>query len=207
MLLVAYFDNIKWCKIPEKRPKPLHIGTYLGVLSESYSMNTSMTGFIWFTITLCILMFWTKVASALEGLRFFRFHTLFKTCYRDVEHSVFLSIICSISDQFCRGVLQSRDQVHRVPSWKRPTVLWRHTCLYSIPDGQMPSTHSGQPSNTVFRQYHIYSISTDIMHSTGSSILGFIQIKTVHSLGAIFRCWNDICRNWAMYNDAWCSCL
>ena len=37
------------------------------VLSESYSMNTNMTGFGWFS-SLCVLVLWMKVASALEGL-------------------------------------------------------------------------------------------------------------------------------------------
>ena len=37
------------------------------VLSESYQMNTNMTGFGWFS-SLCVLVLWMKVASALEGL-------------------------------------------------------------------------------------------------------------------------------------------
>ena len=45
------------------------MGTHLIVLSESYLMNTNMTGFIWFSKEMCILVIWTKVASALEGLR------------------------------------------------------------------------------------------------------------------------------------------
>ena len=32
-------------------------------------MNSNMTGFRWFSKNLCILVFWAKVASALEGLR------------------------------------------------------------------------------------------------------------------------------------------
>ena len=44
------------------------MGTHLRVLSESNSMNTNMTGFRLFFKILCILVLWTKVASALEGL-------------------------------------------------------------------------------------------------------------------------------------------
>ena len=43
--------------------------THLRVLSESYPMNSNMTGFRWFSKDLCILVFWAKVASALERLR------------------------------------------------------------------------------------------------------------------------------------------
>ena len=44
------------------------MGTHLIVLSESYAMNTNMTGFGRFSINPCILVLWTNVASALEGL-------------------------------------------------------------------------------------------------------------------------------------------
>ena len=40
------------------------MGTHLGVLSKRFPMNTNMTGFRCF----CILVLWTKVVSALEGL-------------------------------------------------------------------------------------------------------------------------------------------
>ena len=43
-LLVANLANTKWCKKPEKRLKPWHMGTHLRVLSESYPINTNMTG-------------------------------------------------------------------------------------------------------------------------------------------------------------------
>ena len=45
MLLVANFAITKWCKKPEKWPIPWHVGTHLRVLSESFQMNTNMTGF------------------------------------------------------------------------------------------------------------------------------------------------------------------
>ena len=32
-------------------------------------MNTNMIGFRWFSKNICVLVLWTKVASALEGLR------------------------------------------------------------------------------------------------------------------------------------------
>ena len=44
------------------------MGTHLGVLNESYPMNTNMTGFRWFFKDLCVLVIWTKVTSALEVL-------------------------------------------------------------------------------------------------------------------------------------------
>ena len=44
-LLVTNSANSKWCKKTEKWLKPLHMGTHLKVLSESYPMNTNMTGF------------------------------------------------------------------------------------------------------------------------------------------------------------------
>ena len=43
------------------------MGTHMRVLNESFSMNTKITGFRWF-LFFCILVLWTKVASALEGL-------------------------------------------------------------------------------------------------------------------------------------------
>ena len=42
------------------------MGTYLRVLSESYPMNTNMTGCRWFSKIFALLL-WMKVASALEG--------------------------------------------------------------------------------------------------------------------------------------------
>ena len=48
MLLVANFANTKWCKNAVKLLKPWYMGTHLRVLSESYLMNTNMTGFRWF---------------------------------------------------------------------------------------------------------------------------------------------------------------
>ena len=47
--------------------------THLRVLRESYPMNTNMTGFqtkMVFKI-LCVLVLWTKVASASEGLKLY----------------------------------------------------------------------------------------------------------------------------------------
>ena len=64
MLLVANLVNTKWCKKPEKRLKPWQLGTHLKVLIE----NTNMTGFRCFS-NLCVLVLWTKVASASEGLK------------------------------------------------------------------------------------------------------------------------------------------
>ena len=68
MLLTANLPNSKWRKKPKKQLKPWYMGTHLRVLSESYPMNTNMTGFGWFSKNLCILVRWMKVASALVGL-------------------------------------------------------------------------------------------------------------------------------------------
>ena len=43
------------------------MGTHLKVLRMSHPMNTNMTGFGCFSM-ICVLVLWTKVASALEGL-------------------------------------------------------------------------------------------------------------------------------------------
>ena len=45
MLLVDTLANTKFCKNPENKLKPGQIGTHMRVLSESFSMNTNMTGF------------------------------------------------------------------------------------------------------------------------------------------------------------------
>ena len=42
--------------------------THLRVLSENYPMHTNMTGFKWFS-KIFVLVLWTKVVAALEGLR------------------------------------------------------------------------------------------------------------------------------------------
>ena len=49
MLLVANFANTKWGKEVGKWLKPCHMGTHLKVLSESFPMNTNVTGFRWFS--------------------------------------------------------------------------------------------------------------------------------------------------------------
>ena len=45
MLLVANFAQTKWCKKVEKWRKHWQMGTHLGVLNESFPMNTIVTGF------------------------------------------------------------------------------------------------------------------------------------------------------------------
>ena len=49
ILLVANLANTKSCIKFKNLLKPCHMGTYLRVLSESYPMNTNMTGFRWFS--------------------------------------------------------------------------------------------------------------------------------------------------------------
>ena len=55
MLLVANLANRKWYNKSEKWLKLWHMGTYLRVLSESFPMNTNMTGFKWLTKKSCAL--------------------------------------------------------------------------------------------------------------------------------------------------------
>ena len=57
-------DWHKWVNpfMPRNMTETLAYGTHLTVLSESYLMNTNMTGFK------CFSKFWTKVDSALEEL-------------------------------------------------------------------------------------------------------------------------------------------
>ena len=55
MLVVADLDKTKWYINPLKWLKPWHKGTHLRVLSESYVMNTNMTGFR----CMCMLVYLT----------------------------------------------------------------------------------------------------------------------------------------------------
>ena len=52
MLMVANLEDTKWCKKPEKWLKPWHMGTHMRVLSEGFLMNTNLTGFWCFQISL-----------------------------------------------------------------------------------------------------------------------------------------------------------
>ena len=45
------------------------MGTHLRVLSKNYPMNTNMTGFRWFSKFFCVLVLWSKVASAFGGVK------------------------------------------------------------------------------------------------------------------------------------------
>ena len=49
VLLLTNLTNTNWCKKPEKWLKPRHMDTHLSVLRESFPINTSMTGFRWFS--------------------------------------------------------------------------------------------------------------------------------------------------------------
>ena len=71
MLVVASLSNTKWCKILKSNWNPgiwVLNTTHLRVLIKSYLMNTNITGFRWCSKVFCVLVLWTKVASALEGL-------------------------------------------------------------------------------------------------------------------------------------------
>ena len=67
-------------------------------------MNTSMTGFRWFFENLCILVLWTEVASALEGLGSlsnWRVHLPVSHCYP--SSSFHTSTLRSSGRTFCRN--------------------------------------------------------------------------------------------------------
>ena len=68
MQLVCKFANTKsFKKDLNNKWQPWDMGTHLKVLC--YLMNTSMTGFRWYSIIFVSLIFGVKVALALEGLR------------------------------------------------------------------------------------------------------------------------------------------
>ena len=46
------------------------MGTHMKVLSKSNPMNTNMTGLDAIFENLCVLVLWTKVTVALEGLNY-----------------------------------------------------------------------------------------------------------------------------------------
>ena len=62
------FGQYECNKTTEKWLKPWHMGTHLRGLSESYPMNSNMTGYRCFSKNLCVLVLWMKVASALNVL-------------------------------------------------------------------------------------------------------------------------------------------
>ena len=66
MLVVANLANTKCSKKLEKIIKPWHIGTHMRVLSESFPMDTIMTGVRWFLENF-VFVHWAKEASALKG--------------------------------------------------------------------------------------------------------------------------------------------
>ena len=68
MMLVANLANTKLCKKVLKWLKLWHMDTHLTLFSESFLLNTIMTGFAWLSKNLCFFVLWMKVASALEGL-------------------------------------------------------------------------------------------------------------------------------------------
>ena len=67
MLLVANLANAKLCKKPEKWVKLLQMGTHMKVLSESFPMNTNMTGFRCFSKIFASLCFGQKKPQHWKG--------------------------------------------------------------------------------------------------------------------------------------------
>ena len=69
MLVVAHLANTKICKKTEKLLKPWQMGTHLRVLGESFQMNKYLDDRVSMVFQeSCILVLWTKIVSALEGL-------------------------------------------------------------------------------------------------------------------------------------------
>ena len=60
LTLLLVVTNLVITKRCGKCLKPLHMGTHLRVLSESYPMNTNMTGFRWFSKIFAFLSFGRK---------------------------------------------------------------------------------------------------------------------------------------------------
>ena len=58
------------------------------VLSGSYPMNTNMTRFRWFLENLCVLVLWTKVVSALEGLTYLHLKNTHGPSIPSVTHEI-----------------------------------------------------------------------------------------------------------------------
>ena len=67
---MAYLANAKRYKKNFKMTEIVHMGTHLRGISKSYPMDTNMTGWVLLMLykNLCILVLWTTVASALEGI-------------------------------------------------------------------------------------------------------------------------------------------
>ena len=73
------------------------MGIHLRELSDSYPMNTNMTGFRWFSKTFASLNFGKKVASALEGL------TKISGDYRGGGHYFVLGTVTQLSPIDSKG--------------------------------------------------------------------------------------------------------
>ena len=67
MLPVANLSNTKWCQKTWKWLKPWHMGTHLKVLSESYPVNTNMTGFTCLSKIFASLCFGQKEPQHWKG--------------------------------------------------------------------------------------------------------------------------------------------
>ena len=69
MLLKAKFANTKLCNNPEKPLNPLANGYSSESAQQELSNEYQHDRVLMVSKNLCILVLWTKVASALEGLR------------------------------------------------------------------------------------------------------------------------------------------
>ena len=66
---MANLVNRKSCKKNGKMVEFLANGYSSDSTQQDFPMNTNMTGFRWYSKYCCVRVRWTKVASALEGLR------------------------------------------------------------------------------------------------------------------------------------------
>ena len=82
------------------------MGTHLRVLGKGYPMNTNMTGFRWFS-NLCVFVLWTRVAPALEWLKYISYF-----CNFDLYLSSNLKLSDVLTDQQ-RSLSQSAELISK----------------------------------------------------------------------------------------------
>ena len=103
MVLVANLSNTKTWRM----------GTQLRVLSESFLMNTNMTGVRWVFFNTCVVVLWTTVASSLlEGLVYV-VHLRHVCCYRCIHVIYWFAKIFALYEKY-RALDESSRSIGRV---------------------------------------------------------------------------------------------
>ena len=127
MLLVTNLANTKWSK---KAPKnDCNPGTWvlIWVLSESFPMNTNMTGFRWLSKNLCVIVLWTKTALAWCKIGS-------KTLLAD-RSKLPLKFTCPVSTSTCPATLLNKDELHYEDSAQnKPCWAGQVRVLFCLPD-------------------------------------------------------------------------